>query len=108
MTWIPCGGAQCVERQASNRKAVKPWFDSQCGSALERHLMLFHLGDKQSTRCGGPAWRKTCKQNIFCIGSGMTDTEHTTSGSNEDLDPSDKSKWKFWYTSLVQAGLIFT
>jgi len=27
-----------------------------------------HLGAKQSTRCGGPAWRKTCEQNSFCVG----------------------------------------
>jgi len=27
-----------------------------------------HLGAKQSARCGGPAWRKTCKQNSFCVG----------------------------------------
>jgi len=26
------------------------------------------LGTKQSTRCGGSAWRKTCKQNNFCVG----------------------------------------
>jgi len=26
------------------------------------------LGAKQSTRCGGPARRKTCKQNSFCVG----------------------------------------
>jgi len=26
-----------------------------------------HLGATQSTRCGGPAWRKTCKQNSFCV-----------------------------------------
>jgi len=26
-----------------------------------------HLGAKQSTRCGGPAQRKTCKQNRFCV-----------------------------------------
>jgi len=27
---------------------------------------------------------ETCKQNSFCVGSDMTDTEHsTTSGSNE-------------------------
>jgi len=28
----------------------------------ERHA------NKQSTRCGGSAWRKTCKQNSFCVG----------------------------------------
>jgi len=27
-----------------------------------------HLGAKQSTRCGCPAWRKTCKQNSLCVG----------------------------------------
>jgi len=25
-----------------------------------------YLEAKQSTRCDGPAWRKTCKQNSFC------------------------------------------
>jgi len=27
-----------------------------------------HLGAKQSTRCGGPAGPKTCKQSSFCVG----------------------------------------
>jgi len=27
-----------------------------------------HFGAKQSTRCGGPAWRKTCKRSSFCVG----------------------------------------
>jgi len=27
-----------------------------------------HFGAKQSTRCGGPAWWKTCKQSSFCVG----------------------------------------
>jgi len=27
-----------------------------------------HLGAKQSIRCSGPAWRKTCKQSSFCAG----------------------------------------
>jgi len=26
-----------------------------------------YLGAKQSTGCGDPAWRKTCKQNSFCV-----------------------------------------
>jgi len=26
-----------------------------------------HFGTKQSTRCGGPAWWKTCKQSSFCV-----------------------------------------
>jgi len=34
---------------------------------------ISHLGAKQSSRCGGPAGRKTCKQNSFCVGV-ATDT----------------------------------
>jgi len=49
----------------------EPRFDSRCGSTSlcpwERHL-ISRLGPKQSTHCGGPAWRKTCKQNSFCVG----------------------------------------
>jgi len=42
------------------RCVLTPW---------ERHLILFPtLGPKQSTRCGGPAWRKTCKQSSFFVG----------------------------------------
>jgi len=33
-------------------------------------IAIYHVGTKQSTRCGGPAWRKTCKQNRFCVGLG--------------------------------------
>jgi len=45
---------------------------------------ISHLGAKQSTSCGGPAWRKTCKQNSFWVGV-VWQTEHrTTSGSNEE------------------------
>jgi len=37
-------------------------------SHWERHLMLVsHLGAKQSIRCGGLVWRKTCKQNSLCV-----------------------------------------
>jgi len=28
---------------------------------------ISHLGPEQSTSCGVPAWRKTCKQNIFYV-----------------------------------------
>jgi len=36
-----------------------------------------HLGAKHSTRCGGQAWRKTCKQSSFCVGVvWQTETEH--------------------------------
>jgi len=27
-----------------------------------------YKGAKQSTRRGGSAWRKVCKQNCFCVG----------------------------------------
>jgi len=30
--------------------------------------VVSHLGVKQSTRCVGPAWQKTCKQNSSCVG----------------------------------------
>jgi len=36
---------------------------------LEKTLnALSHFGAKQYTRCGGSAWRKTCKQSSFCVG----------------------------------------
>jgi len=61
-----------AERWASYRKVAKPWFDYRCGSVSlcpwERHTCVSYLGTKQSTHCGGPAWRKTCKQNSFCVG----------------------------------------
>jgi len=40
---------------------------------------ISRLGAKQSTRCGGPAWWKTYKQNSFslCWG-GMTDADNQT------------------------------
>jgi len=61
---------------------------------------VFHLRAKQSTRCGGSAWRteqlydmqteQPCMQTdmqteqLVCW-SGMTETEHsTTAGSNEE------------------------
>jgi len=44
--------AQLIEYRASNQKVAKPWFDSRCGNAS----------------LGGPAWRKVCKQNSFCVG----------------------------------------
>jgi len=30
--------------------------------------LVSHFGAKQSTHCGGPAYRKTWKQSSFCIG----------------------------------------
>jgi len=44
---------------------------------------VFHLGVKQSTRCGGPAKDMQAEQ-LLCW-SGMTDTKHsTTYGLNEE------------------------
>ena len=56
--------AELVERQVSDRKVADPWFDSRTGNACcvlgKDTLPIF---PKQSTRSGGPAQRKTCKQN---------------------------------------------
>jgi len=43
---------------------------------------ISYLGIKQSTCFDGPAWRKKWMQTeqLLCW-NGMTDTEHTTSGS---------------------------
>jgi len=41
---------------------------------------ISHFRAKQSTCCGGPAWRKTCKQSSFCVGVVYS----TTSSSNEE------------------------
>jgi len=50
-----------------------------------------YLGTKHSTRCGGAVWRKTCKQNSFCVGV-VWQTEHSsTSGSNQE-----NAKIKLW------------
>jgi len=48
----------------------------------------FHLGAKHSTHCGGPAslTKDVQTEQLLCWG-GMTDTEHTTSGSNEKEVP---------------------
>jgi len=70
-----CDWRQCsslVDHWASNRKVAKPCFNSRCSSMSRWPWELtlnavFHL-TKQSTHCGGPAWRKTCKQNSFCVG----------------------------------------
>jgi len=55
--------------------------------SLEKTLnAVSHLEAKQSTRCGVPTQRKAYTEQRLCW-SGMTDTEHTTSGSNaEDHD----------------------
>jgi len=67
------GLAQLAERRAGRWKVTKLEFDSWCdseslcpwGMTLNA---IFQLGAKQSTYCGGPAWRKICKQNIFYVG----------------------------------------
>jgi len=50
------------------------------------HNAISNLGAKQSTRCGDPARGTACCymqiEQLLCW-SGMTDTEHKTSGSNE-------------------------
>jgi len=38
----------------------KPLLFWSCKQAINA---VSHLEAEQSTRCGGPAWRKTCKQN---------------------------------------------
>jgi len=69
-SWHRCGlvgkhSGLVIERLqnlGSNSESLYPW---------ERNLMLLtrmtHLGAKQLTRCGGPAWWKTCKQNSFRV-----------------------------------------
>ena len=52
----------------SDRKVSDPWFDSReratrCYGLGKGTLCLFPTGVKQSSRCGGLGWRKTCKQN---------------------------------------------
>jgi len=58
--------AQLVERQASNRKVANPWFRLpmrlRVAVSLRKTLnAVSDFGAKQSTRYGGPTWRKTCK-----------------------------------------------
>jgi len=79
------------ERLASNQKVAKLWFDSQSGSASlyprERHLMLFLSWPKQFTSFGGPAWRKTFKQNSFCVGMVLQTQriQHLVQTKNESI-----------------------
>jgi len=51
---------------------------------IEEKNLLQHIA---VSCCGGLAWRQTCKQCSFCIGTYsicMTDIEHTASDSNEE------------------------
>jgi len=65
---------------------------------------ISHLGVKQSTRCGGPALRKTCKQNSL---SDMTDTEHsTTSRSNEEEEAGHASSENMYSKSKPAFSLF--
>jgi len=53
--------------------------------SLEKTLnAVSHLGAKQSTRCGVPTWRKTWKQNNFCVWVVWQTQSITTSGSNKE------------------------
>jgi len=48
---------------------------------------ISNLGAKQSTRCGGPAWRKSCKQNSFYVGviwQTQSILQHLISNEEED------------------------
>jgi len=47
---------------------------------------ISHLGAKQSTLCGGPSLPKVMQIEQLLCWSGMTDTEHTTYGSNEEKE----------------------
>jgi len=40
----------------------------RCALGKETLNAISHLEAKQSTRFGGPARRKTCKQNSICVG----------------------------------------
>jgi len=85
--WLVGGMAQLVERRASNRKVAKPWFDSRCGSASlcpwEGHLMLFYILGPTVYPLLWPNLTKDMQTEQLLCWSGMTDTEHTTSGSME-------------------------
>jgi len=43
----------------------KPLLFWSCNQGINA---VSHLGAKHSTRCDGPAWRITCKQNSFYVG----------------------------------------
>jgi len=76
-----------------NRKVAKPWFNSRCGSALlcpwERHLMLSPILGPSNLPVVVGWWSIVTKamqtEQLLCW-SGMTDTEHTTSDSNEEKE----------------------
>ena len=62
------GDSSVVERRVSDQKVADSRFDSRTANASLCHwerqfTLISHLGPKQSPRCGGPGWRKTCKEN---------------------------------------------
>jgi len=84
------GGVTQFRAPASNRKIVKPWFDSLCGSTSlcpwERHLRYIPSWSQAVYPLWWPSLTKDMltEQRLLCW-SGMTDTEHTISDSNEEV-----------------------
>jgi len=71
--------------------------------SLEKILnAISRLGVKQSIRCDGPAWQKTCRQTNFWVGLAWQTTEHTTSGSNEEenLNYVSKKRVRFVFVNF--------
>jgi len=85
----------------SNRKIVKPWFDSLCGSASLcpcKGKYCFPPWTQAIYPLWWPSLTKDVQTEQLLCWSGMTDTEHITSGSNEEDRPKsfDQKKVKIW------------
>jgi len=98
------GVAQLEERRASNRKVVKPWFDSGRGSASlcpwERHLMLFSTLELSSLPV--VVTQPDCKQNSFCVG-----VVWQTQSIVQHLVQTKKTKIGDWLLSMFSYIIIF-
>jgi len=63
---------------------------------------IFHLGAKQSTRCVGPAWRKTCKHNSFYVVA----VWQTQSILQHGVQTKKKKFWKDVYKCAVIVSIF--
>jgi len=72
---------------------AKPQFDSRCGSASlcpwERHLMLFPILGQAVYPLWWPCRTKDMQTEPLLCWSGVKDTEHTSSDSNEEESTSN-------------------
>jgi len=68
------------------------------------YLQISEIMAKQSTRCGGPAWRKTCKQNSFYVGvvwQTQSIVKHLAQTKKKWKKINDNSNTEFEYVEYV-------